>query len=216
MKLIFVARNALLAYLISSAVATFVITNGTSIRFSGLYRSRRIAIASGSSAPITTRSGRRKSSTALPSRRNSGFDATEQRTPSRPAAAAAAAILLAHALGGLHRHGALRDHDLVAVEVRADRARDFVHVRQVGAAVGARRRGDGDEDRRVSRCTARAASVVKCERPACTFRRTISSSPGSKIGISPASRRAIFAASLSTHVTRMPNSAKHAPVTSPT
>ena len=46
MKLIFVARNALLAYLISSAVATFVITNGTSIRFSGLYRSFRIAIAS--------------------------------------------------------------------------------------------------------------------------------------------------------------------------
>ena len=88
MKLIFVARNALLAYLISSAVATFVTTNGTSIRFSGLYRSRRIAIACGSSAPITTRSGRRKSSTALPSRRNSGLDATEHSTLSRPAAAA--------------------------------------------------------------------------------------------------------------------------------
>ena len=93
MKLIFVARNALLAYLISSAVATFVITNGTSIRFSGLYRSFRIAIASASSAPITTRSGRRKSSTALPSRRNSGFDATEQRTSLWPAAAAASVMI---------------------------------------------------------------------------------------------------------------------------
>ena len=92
MKLIFVARNALLAYLISSAVATLVMTNGTSIRFRGLYRSRRIAIASGSSAPITTRSGCRKSSTALPSRRNSGFDATEQRMPCLPFEAAASTI----------------------------------------------------------------------------------------------------------------------------
>src|SRR5258706_1796771 len=109
MKLIFVARNALLAYLISSAVATFVTTNGTSIRFSGLYRSRRIAIASGSSAPITTRAGRRKSSTPLPSRRNSRFDPTEQGTPSRPAAAWGPATLLLDRPGGLHRNGVLRD-----------------------------------------------------------------------------------------------------------
>ena len=37
-----------------------------------------IAIACGSRAPITTRSGRMKSPIAEPSRRNSGFDTTEK------------------------------------------------------------------------------------------------------------------------------------------
>ena len=65
-------------------------------------------------------------------------------------------------------------------------------------------------------CTARSASVVNESRPDCVLRRTISSRPGSKIGISPASSRSILPASLSTQVTRIPNSAKHAPVTRPT
>ena len=59
-------------------------------------------------------------------------------------------------------------------------------------------------------------SVVKNSRSALTLRATSSSSPGSKIGISPASSLPIFASSLSTQVTRLPNSAKHAPVTRPT
>ena len=53
----------------------------------------RIAIASSSSAPSTMRSGRRKSSTALPSRRNSGFATTEQRCCSLPLSAMAASIV---------------------------------------------------------------------------------------------------------------------------
>ena len=63
---------------------------------------------------------------------------------------------------------------------------------------------------------AAGVSVLNCRRPAPTLRRTTSPSPGSKIGISPRSRAAILAASLSTQMTFMPNSAKHAPVTSPT
>ena len=66
------------------------------------------------------------------------------------------------------------------------------------------------------RSTAVRVSVVKLRRPLCALRRTISSSPGSKIGISPAPSARIFSSSLSTHVTLMPNSAKQAPVTSPT
>jgi hypothetical protein len=64
--------------------------------------------------------------------------------------------------------------------------------------------------------TALARSVVNFRRPAALFLATIWSRPGSKIGISPRSRRSIFAASLSTQVTSTPNSEKQAPVTSPT
>jgi len=64
--------------------------------------------------------------------------------------------------------------------------------------------------------TAEARSVVKRSLPAALFLATSWSSPGSKMGISPRSRRSIFDASLSTQVTSTPNSEKQAPVTSPT
>src|SRR5580700_191611 len=59
-------------------------------------------------------------------------------------------------------------------------------------------------------------SVVKLNRPAAALAETSCSRPGSKIGISPRCKRAIFSASLSTQVTDTPNSEKQAPETSPT
>src|SRR5216684_2631576 len=64
--------------------------------------------------------------------------------------------------------------------------------------------------------TAAARSAVNESRPAAILVATSASSPGSKIGTSPARSRAIFAASWSTQLTDSPNSEKHAPDTSPT
>src|SRR6476619_4436475 len=70
---ILVARNALDAYLIISADAGSVTWIGAlSERYSWLTRTA----TAGSSHPMTTRFGWRKSRTEDPSRRNSGFDAT--------------------------------------------------------------------------------------------------------------------------------------------
>src|SRR5262249_29637112 len=60
------------------------------------------------------------------------------------------------------------------------------------------------------------SAVVNANRPCSRFERTISPSPGSKIGISPAFRVEIFILSLSTHVTWWPKSAIQAPETRPT
>src|SRR3954452_14005102 len=73
MKLNFVARNALAAYLIVSADAGSVMITGALILS---YSDDTFSAAAWSSQPITTRSGFRKSCTADPSRRNSGFDTT--------------------------------------------------------------------------------------------------------------------------------------------
>ena len=72
-KLILVARKALDAYLMVSAEAGSVTWSGAG---SPMYRPATRMAALWSSAPITTRSGWRKSCTAEPSRRNSGLDTT--------------------------------------------------------------------------------------------------------------------------------------------
>ena len=80
-KLTLVARKALDAYLIVSADAGSVTITGA---LSAENRAATRPAAAWSSAPITMRSGLRKSCTAEPSRRNSGFDTT--RTSSRRSA----------------------------------------------------------------------------------------------------------------------------------
>jgi hypothetical protein len=80
-KLIFVARKALLAYLMVSAEAGSVTWSGAA---RPRYRPATRMAAPWSSEPITTRSGCRKSCTAEPSRRNSGLDTTN--TSERPSA----------------------------------------------------------------------------------------------------------------------------------
>jgi hypothetical protein len=71
MKLIFVARNALAASLIISALAMSVRTSGAP---SGAYSSTTASPAQSWPSPTTTRSGLKKSSSADPSFRNSGHD----------------------------------------------------------------------------------------------------------------------------------------------
>lgn len=61
-----------------------------------------------------------------------------------------------------------------------------------------------------------ARSVVKLRRPSRWFLSTISSRPGSYIGISPFWRDSILAWFTSTHVTLTPISAKQVPLTRPT
>ena len=61
MKVTFIARNALPAYLVSSAVSMPVCRIGVSIRLSGRYSRLSTSRARSVSAPITTRSGRMKS-----------------------------------------------------------------------------------------------------------------------------------------------------------
>ncbi len=73
-KLIFIARNPFAAYLIVSADAGSVMITGVSMF---AYSSATFSAAARFAAPMTTRSGMRKSLTAVPSRRNSGFDTTE-------------------------------------------------------------------------------------------------------------------------------------------
>src|SRR3989304_1161624 len=73
MKEIFVARKALLAYLIISAVRKSVMTIGAR---NGKCRCATLFAASLSNEPITVRYGLMKSAIAEPSRKNSGQDTT--------------------------------------------------------------------------------------------------------------------------------------------
>ena len=75
---IFSARNAFAAYLVTSALFSSITMTLLPGCRNGSYRSLRATIARSLLDPITTRSGRRKSSIAYPSRRNSGFDTTSK------------------------------------------------------------------------------------------------------------------------------------------
>ena len=68
-----VASIAFAAYLLSSALVQSMTRMGAPVRVNGAYSDRMISAARGSSAPITTRSGRMKSSMAAPCLRNSGL-----------------------------------------------------------------------------------------------------------------------------------------------
>ena len=69
------ARKELAAYLVTSALFSSMTITELPAGMNGSYRSVR-ATARSLREPITTRSGRRKSSTANPSRRNSGLETT--------------------------------------------------------------------------------------------------------------------------------------------
>ena len=74
MKLSLVARKALHAYLMVSAVVASVTRSGAPVDAKS---APTLAAAEGSSAPTTTRSGLNESWMAVPSRRNSGLETTE-------------------------------------------------------------------------------------------------------------------------------------------
>ena len=142
MKLIFVASMALATYLVISALSGDIDQE----RLLGA-QERRVQLAeharptSGRRTPTTTRSGFMKSSIAAPSLRNSGLLATSN-------GAAGHLGQPAGELGvGADRHGALDDDDLGRVAGARRSARPTAQTpRQIGAAVVALRRADGDED----------------------------------------------------------------------
>ncbi len=76
MNEILVARNELAATLTSSAVAKSVTTTGAPVSSTGAKAARICCSAHAECTPKTRRSGRSVSSTAKPSRRNSGFQAS--------------------------------------------------------------------------------------------------------------------------------------------
>ena len=73
MNEIFVARSAFDAYLASSALAQSITMIGAPVRVNGWCSATISSAPRGSSAPMTTRSGFMKSSTAAPCFRNSGL-----------------------------------------------------------------------------------------------------------------------------------------------
>ena len=134
MNEILVARNALAASLIISALAMSVRTSGAP---SGSYSSTTASPAQSPSSPTTTRSGWRKSSSAEPSLRNSG-----QETYANPALPCSAKIRL---IAAPVPTGTVDFITSACVAGRRHRSDDRVHGRQVGVAGVGRRRADGDE-----------------------------------------------------------------------
>ena len=120
-----VASIAFAAYLQSSALAQSITMMGAPVRVNGAYSSVMISARARSSAPMTTRSGFRKSSTAAPCFRNSGLLTTLN------GCVVSLRDRLAHELGRADRHGALVDDDLVAVH-RPGRCRGPRRARAAG------------------------------------------------------------------------------------
>ena len=75
---ILVARNEFAAYLVSSAEASSIKIIGLPWRTYGAYSSFINFLAGSEVVPITIRSGFMKSSTATPSRKNSGLETTSK------------------------------------------------------------------------------------------------------------------------------------------
>ena len=80
MNVIFVARNEFAAYLVNSADFSSIKIIGFPWRTNGLYNWSIVFFARSEEVPITTRSGFIKSSTAKPSRKNSGLETTSKAT----------------------------------------------------------------------------------------------------------------------------------------
>ena len=191
-----VASIAFAAYLHSSALAQSITMIGAPVRVNGAYSSRITSAPRGSSAPMTTRSGLRKSSTAAPCFRNSGLLTTLN------GCVVSRRIDLAHLLGGADRHGALVDDDLVAVHRPGDVAGDAEHVLQVGRAVLGLGRADGDEDDLSDARTARGS--VGRERQALLGRVALDQLLEARLvdrDLAPSAGHATLAASLSTQTT---------------
>ena len=139
MKQILVARKALQAYLIISAVRRSVTTIG--VRSGRCSCATRLA-ASRSRLPSTMRSGFIKSVMAEPSRRNSGHETTLNGT----GVFCLRLDDVGHPVAGAHRHGGLVDDDERVIHHFGHGLGGGAHVLQVGLAVHVRGCADGNED----------------------------------------------------------------------
>ncbi len=196
MNEILVARKALDAYLIISADAGSVTSIGALIeRYSSLTRTA----TAGSSQPMTTRLGSRKSRTEVPSRRNSGFEATPTCSIAAPASARMRCTSRVEPTGIV---------DLLMTTVPAcstgaiSRATSSTNERSAEPSsawgVGTQR---NTNSAMLAAFFAPTTKRSRCDdRPSCTS----AASPSSRIGISPFDSAATRSASMSAHVTRWP------------
>ena len=203
MKLSLVARNALDAYLIVSAVAESVISKGAWVPEK---RSPTLAAAAWSSAPTTMRSGWRLSATAVPSRRNSGLETTV--TSGRPSTRSTTRVdptgtvdLFTMTEPG-ERWGPISSATASTKERSAEPSSSW--------GVGTHRNTNS------APCTAAVAPTTNRRRPAAWPSRTSSSRWSSTMGTLPCSSMATLAGSTSPQVTRWPRWARVAAVGRPT
>ena len=175
----------------------------------------RIAlIARSSSAPMTTRSGRMKSSTAAPSFRNSGFETTAKpmSAPRRESSSAIASRTRSAVPTGTVDLSMTILCSVMRVPMLRAAASTYCMSADPSSSGGVPTAMNCS----VPWATAASTSVVNRSRPAVTLRAIIASRPGSWMGTPPAFRMSILRLSTSRHSTSLPTSAKHAPVTSPT
>ena len=205
-----VASIALAAYLVTSADAmSMKRIRSPPCRVNGAYSSRMTSRTPSSSVPITTRSGRMKSSIAPPSFRNSGL--AQMWNGTSVSAAMAARTFAAVPTGTV---------DLVTMTFGSFRCRPIAPAAASTCERSAEPSSSGGVPTAMkitwARSTAGPSSVVNSRRFCSWLRRTIGSRPGSWMGIWLRCSRSIFPRSLSTHTTSLPVSAKQAPATRPT
>ena len=190
----FIARKQFAAYFISSADAASVSTVGAPNR---AYSAATRSAASWLSEPTTIRSGPRKSRTAEPSRRNSGFDTTATSSRSSISAVRAAVPtgtvdLFTTTVPGASERPGLLHHRL--------------HRPQVGHPTRPHRRRDAQEHHLgravlLERRQRRRVPTTNDNRPAEVCSATSSESPGSTMSTTPRRNRSTFAVSMSAHTT---------------
>ncbi len=202
-KLSLVARKALEAYLMVSAVAASVISSGAWVPAN---RSPTLAAAAWSSAPTTMRSGCRLSGTAVPSRRNSGLDTTvtswRPRTRSTTRVEPTGTVDLLTMIVPGNRWGPISSATASTKERSAEPSSP--------CGVGTHRKTNSAPS------TASVAPTTNRSRPAAWPSRTSSSRWSSTMGTRPWSSMATLAGSASPQVTRWPRWARVAAVGSPT
>jgi hypothetical protein len=171
-------------------------------------------MARSSSAPITTRSGRMKSSTAAPSFRNSGFDTTANgvSTPRARSSSLTTARTRSAVPTGTVDLSTMILYSVIRRPMFLAAARTYFMSADPSSSGGV----PTAMNCRTPCATAASWSVVKRSRPAATLRAIIAASPGSWIGTPPASSTPIFCASTSRQRTSLPTSARQVPVTRPT
>ena len=210
-----VASMALAAYLVSSAERVSMTSRRSWLRWNGAYTARIMAIARSSSAPITTRSGFMKSSTAAPSLRNSGLETTAKGSVARRAVRA-------------RRRWSARTRSAVptgTVDLSIITLKSLMRAPMLRAAAStccrsAEPSSSGGVPTAMNcsvPCSTACIDIGGEAQPAAgTLRRMTSGNPGSWIGTPPLSSTAILAASTSKQSTSLPTSARQAPLTRPT
>ena len=202
------ARNAFDAYLIISADAGSVTRIGA-LRLR--YRSETRTATDASVQPMTTRFGSRKSRTEVPSRRNSGFDATITSSGGAPASASTRWTMRVEPTG-------IVDLLITTVPGRSTGAisRATVSTNERSAEPSSPCGVGTQRNTNAAAFAAFGAPSTKRsrrdERPSASS----SGSPSSRIGTSPLLSRSTRSASMSAHTTSCPRCARHTAVVRPT